>query len=370
MKIVVFGLSISSSWGNGHATLLRGLFRALHAEGHEVHFFERDVPYYASHRDSSSFPYVMLHLYADWLSVVDSARQHLQSADAAIITSYCPDARPASDLILDMQPPRTVFYDMDTPVTLSRLASGEDVTYVPSAGLAAFDLVLSYTGGTVLDTLRQQLGARRVAPLYGWVDADLYYAVPSVAEFAADLSYLGTYSADRQKALEELFLRPAALRPQERFLVGGAMHPNCAEWPSNIRYLEHVAPPAHREFYSSSPLTLNVTRASMAQQGFCPSGRLFEASACGAAILSDCWEGLDTFFEPGREILLARSTDDALQALQLNEGELRRIGERARQRTLDCHTAAMRARRLLSLLEDPPDMENEQQLEASLEEVI
>ena len=177
MKIVVFGLSISSSWGNGHATLLRGLFRSLHAEGHEIHFFERDVPYYASHRDSASFPYVTLHLYAEWQSVAGLARQHIQSADAAIITSYCPDARPASNLMFDTQPPRTVFYDMDTPVTLSRLASGEDVTYLPSAGLAAFDLVLSYTGGTVLEDLRQKLGARRVAPLYGWVDADVYYPV-------------------------------------------------------------------------------------------------------------------------------------------------------------------------------------------------
>lgn len=370
MRIIVFGLSISSSWGNGHATLLRGLFRALHHQGHEIHFFERDVPYYASHRDSASFPYVTLHLYTDWQSVASAARQQLQSADAAMITSYCPDARPASDMIFEVPVARTVFYDMDTPVTLSRLGSGEDVEYLPVRGFGDFDLVLSYTGGTVLQTLRRKLGARNVAPLYGWVDVELYHPVPGTAEFAADLSYLGTYSADRQKALEELFLKPALLRPEKRFLIGGAMHQDRTNWSSNVRYLEHVAPPAHREFYSSAPLTLNVTRASMAQQGFCPSGRLFEASACGVAILSDWWEGLNHFFEPGSEILVARSTDDSLQALQLDAGQLRRIGGRARTRTLDCHTAAMRARRLVALLEDPAALSDRPQMEVSLEEVI
>lgn len=354
MKIVVFGLSISSAWGNGHATLLRGLFRCLHADGHEIHFFERDVPYYAAHRDAWQFPYVHLQLYSDWTEIATQAKHELASADVAMVTSYCPDARPACQLIGDERTPRTVFYDMDTPVTLSRLECGEDVDYLPVNGLEDFDLVLSYTGGAVLNKLCERLSARRVAPLYGWVDADLYYRVPCSTQFAADLSYLGTYSADRQAALDEFLVRPAALRPDRTFLIGGAMHRKDSRWRPNVRYLEHIAPPSHREFYSSSALSLNITRASMAQQGYCPSGRLFEASACGAAIVSDWWEGLDTFFDVDREILISRSMDDALQILDMDKRELQVIGERARERTLSCHTAAMRARQFVSLLQDLP----------------
>jgi len=192
-----------------------------------------------------------------------------------------------------------VFYDMDTPVTLDRLERGQQVPYIPSEGLGAFDLVLSYTGGKTLDRLREQLGVMRAATLYGWVDADVHHRVDTVQAFEADLSYLGTYSADRQAALENLFIAAAHAVGDKRFVIGGAMYEAREHWPKNIRYFEHVAPPEHSAFYSSSPLTLNVTRASMASMGYCPSGRLFEAAACGTAVLSDWWEGLDAFFEPG-----------------------------------------------------------------------
>lgn len=353
MKIVIFGLSVSSSWGNGHATLLRGLFRALHENGHEVHFFERDVPHYARWRDATSLPYAHLHLYSDWDSNLPQAKAALDAADAGMVTSYCPDGVAACDLVLNSKVARTVFYDMDTPVTLNRLERGEPVAYLTAEGLGGFDLVLSYTGGRALELLRDTLGARCVAALYGWVDPAIHYRVEASHWYEADLSYLGTYSPDRQAAVEELFLTPARRLSDCKFVIGGPMYPHTETWPKNVRHYHHVGPPEHCAFYSSSPLTLNVTRADMAAMGYCPSGRFFEAAAIGTAVLSDRWEGLDAFFKPGEEILIASSAADVVAAVQSDRAALAAIAERAKERTFDCHTAEIRARRLIALLENP-----------------
>lgn len=361
MNIVIFGLSVSSAWGNGHATLLRGLFRALSSRGHQIHFFERDTPYYASHRDAVSLPFANLHLYSEWNENLECAKKALSTADVGVVTSYCPDGIAACELVIESGLPRAIFYDMDTPVTLSRVEKGESVPYIPKEGLSAFDLVLSYTGGQALQQLRERLGARRVAALYGWVDPQVYYRVSPDSHFIADLSYLGTYSADRQAALEDLLITPASRMNQGQFIVAGAMYPNPRAWPENVRYFEHVAPAEHCAFYSSSPLTLNITRGSMAAMGYCPSGRLFEAGACGTAVLSDWWTGLDSFFQPGEEILIAMSTADALSALTKDRALLNQIGCRAKQRTLDCHTADIRAQRFLDLIETPRDETDETQ---------
>ncbi len=355
MKFAVFGLSISSAWGNGHATLLRGLFRVLHSLGHEVHFFEQDTPYYAAHRDVTCLPYAQLHFYSDWSENLREARALLREADVGMVTSYCPHGRAACDLLHEAGDRlRTVFYDMDTPVTLSRLEQGETVPYLPLTGLGNFDLVLSYTGGEALNQLRTKLGARRVAALYGWVDPEIHSPVPPSEKFAANLSYLGTYAADRQQSLEQLLVEPARELPKCSFVVAGAMYTNAATWPGNVRYFPHIAPPDHASFYCSSPLTLSITRATMAATGYCPSGRLFEAAACGTAVVSDWWEGLDGFFEPGSEILIAKSKEEAVAALTADQEELKRIGGRARERTLACHTAAQRATDLLKLIENLP----------------
>jgi spore maturation protein CgeB len=343
---------------------LRGLFRALNNDGHQIHFFERDTPYYAAHRDAESLPFAEICYYSEWDDNLSRAKQELSTADVAMVTSYCPDGIAASDLVLSSNVPRTAFYDMDTPVTLSRLERGESVEYIPTQGLAGFDLVLSYTGGQALGRLHDQLGARRASTLYGWVDPQLHYRVDSSSRFEADLSYLGTYSADRQAALEELLIEPARQLSNRQFLIAGAMYPSPEAWPRNIRHFGHVSPPEHSSFYSSSPLTLNVTRALMASMGYCPSGRLFEAAACGTAVLSDWWAGLDLFFEPGEEILISTCTRDAVFAIAKDHGLLQRIGSRARERALDCHTAEIRARRLVSLLETPRDERNEIEAES------
>ena len=351
MRLVIFGLTISSAWGNGHATLWRGLCRALGDRGHDVIFFERDVPYYAAHRDLVRPSGWRLRLYRDWEAVRDVATHAVREADVAMVTSYCPDGREASDLVLESSAPLRVFYDLDTPVTLSRLRNGEQVAYLPTRGLADFDLVLSYTGGRALDELRTQLGARRVAPLYGSVDPEAHCHVSVDASLRSDLSYLGTYAADRQQRLEALFIEPARRCPERRFLIGGSQYPTDFPWTSNIYYVRHMPPPAHPSFYCSSGLTLNVTRGAMADMGYCPSGRLFEAAACGTPIVSDAWEGIEAFFEPGHEILLARNTGEVLDALDLPVERRDAIAQAARARTLAEHTADCRARELETILD-------------------
>jgi spore maturation protein CgeB len=337
MKIVIFGLTISSSWGNGHATLWRGLCRALAKRGHRIVFFEKDMPYYAANRDLFELPRGDLILYQDWNGIRLQAEMELKDADVAMVTSYCPDGVVAGDL--------------DTPVTFSRLDAGEPISYIGPHGLGDFDLVLSYTGGQALGKLQASLGARRVAPLYGHVDPDVHRPVQIIQHYVSDLSYLGTYAADRQDALQRLFIDPAARRPEQRFLIGGAQYPDTFPWQPNIHFVRHLPPPEHPAFFSSSRLTLNITRQAMAEMGWCPSGRLFEAAACGVPILSDCWEGLDSFFEPGKEILIARKTEDVVAALDLTDTELKRIAKAAREKALEEHTSERRAKELEILLQ-------------------
>jgi spore maturation protein CgeB len=353
MKIVVFGLTISSSWGNGHATLWRGLARALARAGHRVVFFEQDVPYYAMNRDLFEIPGGALVLYENWAEVAGRARREVAEADVAMVTSYCPDALAAAAFVVEQDRALAVFYDLDTPVTLARLGGGETVPYLGPRGLADFDLVLSYTGGAALDALQQRLGARRVAPLYGHVDPDVHRPVEPAARYRSDLSYFGTYAADRQAGVESLLMEPARRRPDSRFLIGGAQYPQDFPWSPNVYFVRHLPPSEHPAFFSSSRLTLNVTRRPMAEMGWCPSGRLFEAAACGTAVVSDVWEGLDAFFEPGGEILLARSSDDVVRALDLTDEEISRVAAAARARTFAEHTSERRMTEMLALFDQP-----------------
>jgi spore maturation protein CgeB len=351
MKLVIFGLTISSSWGNGHATLWRGLCKALIRRGHTITFFERDVHYYAAARDWHLLACCDVVLYPDWEAVASRARRELASADAAIVTSFCPDALVAESEIHAAARPLSVFYDLDTPVTLARLESGDVPPWIGPERLARYDLVLSYTGGRALAELVERLGASRVAALYGHVDPDTHRPVQPVDRYRARLSYLGTYAADRQAVLERLFVAPARARPALRLVIGGAQYPDDFPWAPNIWFVRHLPADEHSAFFSSSALTLNVTRDAMARMGWCPSGRLFEAAACGAPVLSDEWDGLSTFYKPGREILVARGTADALDALDRDDAELARIGRAARERTLAEHTSEHRAAELVRLLE-------------------
>ena len=353
MHVVIFGLTISSSWGNGHATLWRSLVRAMVARGHTVSFYERDVAYYAEARDLTELPRgARLILYRSLDEIHVAARRDLDDADLALCTSYCPDGAAASALILESRASIKGFYDLDTPVTLDALRSGAPVAYLPANGLRDFDLVLSYTGGRALGELRTRLGARVTVPLYGSVDPAHHHPEPRVEGMRSSLSYLGTWAADRQAAVERLFCATAAAMPGERFLIGGAQYPAEFPWQPNMFFLSHVPPEAHPAFFCSSRATLNVTRGVMAAYGFCPSGRLFEAAACGVPLVSDTWEGLDSFFAPGEEILAVETTGDVVRALSLGDTELRRIATAARERVLAEATGECRVRELERICEE------------------
>ena len=349
MKLVIFGLTISSSWGNGHATVWRGLCRELARRRHQVVFFEKNVSYYAAHRDLYEIHGGKLILYDDWSDTLWQAREHLADADVAMVTSYCPDGISAAEAVLGSRPLK-VFYDLDTPVTLQQLDAGKSLPYIGAAGLRDFDVVLSFTGGQALMDLQRRLGAKRAVALYGSVDPEVHRPVPPLESYRADLSYMGTYAEDRQATLDALFLEPARRLPERRFLIAGAQYPPTFAWLANLFFVRHIAPPDHPALYSSSRLTLNVTRRAMAQVGYCPSGRIFEAAACGTPIVTDCWDGLESFFQPNEEILVARQTADVLAALELTDDELARIARQARERAIQEHSAARRARELEAIL--------------------
>lgn len=343
-KITILGLSITSSWGNGHATTYRGLVRALAERGHDVLFLERDLPWYADNRDLPHPPFGHTSLYESLEQLQDEHAQDIRQSDLVIVGSFLPDGVAVGQWATTIAGGITAFYDIDTPVTLAKLARG-DHEYLTPELIPRYDLYLSFTGGPTLDTLRRHYGSPMPRPLYCSVDPDLYYPETRDAEF--DLGYMGTYSLDRQPPLERLLLEPARRWPEGRFIVAGPQYPDWLLWPENVRRIEHLPPSGHRAFYNSQRFTLNVTRADMVRHGYSPSVRLFEAAACATPILSDAWPGLDEFFAIGKEILLPESPESALRCLRgMPEEERRALGQRARCRVLAEHTAMHRAEQL------------------------
>lgn len=356
MRIVIFGLTVTSSWGNGHATTWRGVLRALHEAGHAVTFFERDVPYYASARDLAAPPWLELVLYDDWRSVRAEAQRTVAESDVAIVSSYCPDGLTAARLVLDQQRAVRVFYDIDTPVTLAALAADgiavkNGARYLTPELIPEYDLYLSFSGGPVLDELRTRWGARRAAPLYCSVDPAVHAPVAADDAFRCALGYLGTYSTDRQPGLERLLVEPAQRRAADRFWVVGSLYPADVRWPPNVAHHDHLPPRAHPGFYCANRLTLNITRQAMVQAGYSPSVRVFEAASCGTPIVSDRWPGLEGFLTPGEEILVADGAADVLDALACDDAELTRIARAARERVLGAHTCTHRAAELVAACE-------------------
>ncbi len=313
-------------------------------------FYEKDVPYYASRRDFKSCDYCLLVLYESWERIRWRAIRDARESDAVIVASYCPDGARISDYMLNVPGPLHIFYDLDTPITLHKLERG-DLDYLRRDQVPEFDLYLSFTGGGILSELEQRWGAQRALPLYGCVDPEVYMRVDERPEFRGDLSYMGTHAADREHKLRDLFLKPARRMAQSQFVLGGSLYPREWQWPANVRRFDHIAPGDHAAFYSSSRATLNITRDGMARTGYCPSGRFFEAAACGAPILTDYWEGLESFFTPEDEILVVKKAEDVIEILSCYDGALADIAARARQRTLDEHTGERRAAELISHME-------------------
>jgi spore maturation protein CgeB len=352
MKIVILGLSITSSWGNGHATTYRALVRALAARGHDILFLERDATWYAENRDLPEPPYCRTALYHDLRALEARHGAEIAGADLVVVGSYVPDGIAVGDMVHRRAGGLTAFYDIDTPVTLARLETG-GTDYLQPAQIARYDLYLSFTGGPTLDRLEDKYAARMARPLYCSVDPDLYSPAPAPDGVQFDMGYLGTYSEDRQPVLDRLMLTAAERWPGGRFIVAGPQYPESIEWLPNVQRVIHLAPAEHRAFYNQLRYTLNVTRKDMVTAGYSPSVRLFEAAACGTPIVSDTWPGLDCFFTPGAEILVSRSADDTLSYLHdLTEAERHGIGRRARERVLAAHTAAHRALELESYMRE------------------
>lgn len=339
MKLVVLGLSLSSSWGNGHATTYRALLAAFAARGHDVLFLERDVPWYAGHRDLTDPSYCQLAYYGD----IDDLRRFddaIANADAVIVGSYVPEGVAVGRHVQRTARGTTAFYDIDTPVTLAKLERG-DFEYLSPDIIPGYDLYLSFTGGPTLDRLERHYRSPAARALYCSVDPEAY--LPLDVPKSWDLSYLGTWSEDRQPTLDSLLIEPARRLPDCRFVVAGPQYPSDIDWPANVDRIDHLPPAEHAAFYAASRFTLNVTRADMIAAGWSPSVRLFEAAACGTPIVSDIWEGLDSLFTPGAEIILAPDTDAVTDALAT---DAQTIGQAARARVLAAHTAAHRAAEL------------------------
>ena len=350
LDIVILGLSITSSWGNGHATTYRGLVRELAARGHRILFLERDAPWYAENRDLPKPPFCRTLLYHSLAELRLRFTETVRSADVVIVGSYVPEGADVGEWVMTIAEGATAFYDIDTPITLAHLARG-GASYLTRELVGRYDLYLSFTGGPTLTRLERELGSPCARALYCSVDPRLYF--PESIEPRWDLGYMGTYSADRQPTVERLLVEPARRWQAGRFTVVGPQYPGYLRWPGNVKRNDHLPPNEHREFYNGQRFTLNVTRADMISAGYSPSVRLFEAAACGTPIVSDDWEGLSELFVPGKEILIARSSDEVLAILtEIPETERREIGEQARARVLAEHTAAHRAMELEEYLRE------------------
>ena len=350
MNIAILGLSITSSWGNGHATTYRALVRALAARGHDVLFLERNAPWYAENRDLPAPPYCRTHLYESREDLEGRFAAEIRDADLVIVGSFVPEGAAVGDAVLRLARGVTAFYDIDTPVTLARIDRGLD--YLEPRQVPRYDLYLSFTGGPTLDLLHERYGSPRPRALYCSVDPDHYRPDPTVAP-DLDLGYLGTFSEDRQPVLNRLLLGAAYRWPAGRFAVAGPQYPATVVWPDNVERTEHLDPSMHRRFYARQRYTLNVTRRDMVRAGYSPSVRLFEAAACATPVISDVWPGIDQFFTPSAEILLSRSPKQTLEYLRdIPEAERLEIGRRARARVLQFHTAGRRAEELEACVAD------------------
>lgn len=338
MRIFIFGLSLSSSWGNGHATTFRSLLKGLKARGHSVTFFERNEPWYADNRDLPADP--DLHFYDAVPAIVQQWQQELKEADLVIVGSY---VRDTSELVRQLKHTSQgvlAYYDIDTPVTLA-LLSEDRCPYLDREQLPVFDVYFTFAGGPVIERL-QSLGVRYATPLYCSVDPEVH--APAPVSVDTDLGYLGTWSEDREPGFRQLLLQPAQAWHVGDFAVAGSNYPDTKRWPQNVQYVPHLPPQRHAQFYSSQRYSLNLTRADMRRIGYSPSVRLFEAASCGTPVISDNWPGLDEFFSPGKEILIASDGDRVLEYIRdLPEDDREAIANAARARVLSAHTGTQRA---------------------------
>ncbi|NUZ05555.1 CgeB family protein [Piscinibacter koreensis] len=353
MDIAFFGSSLVSAYWNGAATYYRGIVRALHERGHRVRFYEPDAYGRQQHRDIPD---------PDWAEVIvypgegdDHALRmvdHARGADLVVKASGVGvfDAL-LERAVLDLQgrSTRVVFWDVDAPATLDRI--GHDASDPFRALVPRYDLVLTYGGGDPVVRAYEGFGAQVCVPIYNALDPTTHHPVDADPRFDGDLGFLGNRLPDREARVEEFFLRAAAQLPERRFLLGGSGWAD-KPMPANVSYLGHVYTADHNAFNRTPRTVLNVSRESMARYGFSPATRVFEAAGAAACLITDAWEGIELFLEPGSEVLVARDGDEvAAHVERTDAATARRIGEAAYRRVLAEHTYAHRAAQLEALLE-------------------
>jgi spore maturation protein CgeB len=352
LSIAFFGSSLVSAYWNGAATYYRGVIRALAARGHQVTFYEPDVFERQQHRDIADPPWARVVVYPGVdAGVLDLLMHEARDADVVVKASGVGvfDRELEAAVAAVRGPGRlTVFWDVDAPATLERIDNDPADPF--RALVPDYDLVLTYGGGQPVTAAYHALGARRCVPIYNALDPETHHPDPADARFEADLAFLGNRLPDRESRVDEFFFRPAAALPRRRFLLGGSgWHDR--ERPGNIRYVGHVYTKDHNAVNSTALAVLNINRASMARMGFSPPTRLFEAAGAGGCLLTDAWDGIEQFLEPGREVLVAASGDEVATLLGgLTRERARTIGRAARARLLAEHTYAHRAAEVEAVL--------------------
>ncbi|WP_347158497.1 CgeB family protein [Pontibacter chitinilyticus] len=351
LKIAFFGSSLVSAYWNGAATYYRGIIRALHERGHQVTFYEPDAYDRQQNRDMED---------PDWAKVVvyeateAAAFRCLEAAAAADIVVKASGVGVFDELlereVLNLQTDDrlVVFWDVDAPATLDRVHHNADDQFLQL--IPQYDMILTYGGGDPVVNAYEALGAKKCVPIYNALDTATHYPVAPEPKFACDLAFLGNRLPDREARVEEFFLNPAAAMPDKQFIIGGSGWGD-KQMSDNITYIGHVYTKEHNAFNCTPKAVLNISRESMARYGFSPATRVFEAAGAGACIITDYWEGIGFFFEPEKEILVAKSGAEVAAILaDLSAEKAKAIGEAAYQKVLSAHTYSHRAGQLEQLL--------------------
>jgi spore maturation protein CgeB len=352
MRIAFFGSSLVSAYWNGAATYYRGVVRGLSRSGHRITFYEPDAFERQAHRDMPDPEWATVVVYSaggtdDVLLALEEAKSYdlvIKASGVGVFDELLEAA------VADLSAPsrRTIFWDVDAPATLARVASTPADPF--RANIPRYDLILTYGGGPPVVRAYEALGAKRCVPIYNALDPDTHHGVHPEPRFSGELGFLGNRLPDREQRVDAFFFEAAACLPERRFVLGGNGWADKRR-PSNVEYVGHVFTRDHNAFNSSLGAVLNVNRNSMADVGWSPPTRVFEAAGAGACLISDAWVGIEDFLEPEREVLIAHDGRDVAEHLRSHTPEQRRaIGEAARRRVLAHHTYDHRVEQLLEVL--------------------